>query len=312
MADTLTVTDNRTGRSFELPIFKGTFGESAIDGQDLGKIGATVDDPGLRVFDPGLRNTATCRSAITYVDGENGILRYRGYPIESLAENASYLEVAHLLIYGDLPDGARYAAWRERIGNYSMLPESFMRYLEGFCRDSHTMGMLVGSLGALSTFYGSSSEDVDEHIARLIGQVPTVGAFGYRHSRGLPYVYPLPGWDYCHSLLNMLFGEPDGSYEPDPAFARAVNVLMILHADHEQNCGTNVMRSIGSAGSDPYSALAGAAAALYGPAHGGANEAALKALDEIGKPERVPAFLDRVRRKGGRVTRLRSSCLSEL
>ena len=297
MTDTLTVTDNRTGRSFELPVFEGTFGESAIDGQGLAQIRVTESDPGLRILDPGLRHTATCKSAITYVDGENGILRYRGYPIETLTERATYLEVAHLLIYGDLPDDERLEAWREKIAHHSLLHESFRRHLEGFNYGSHTMGMFVGSLGALSTFYQDVPDDVDEHAARLIGQVATVAAFGYRHSRGLPCLYPRPGRDYCQNLLSMLFGDTEGDYEPDPVLVRALNVLLILHADHEQNCGTNVMRSIGSAGTDPCSALAGAAAALYGPAHGGANEAALRVMGEIGEPAHVPAFLDRVRRK---------------
>ncbi len=302
--DSLTITDNRTGKTYEVPIFYGTYPTygAAIHTANLRQIKVSEDDFGLLGYDPGYLNTGSCKSEVTFIDGEKGILRYRGYPIDQLAKQSSYLEVAYLLLNGELPAQQQLEGWEETITEHEMLHESIKQFLEGFHYDSHTMGMLVGALGALSTFYPdardiSDEEVLDLHICRLVGKVATVAAFGYRHSRGLPYIYPDPDLGYCGNLLNMLFGRPGEKYVPDPVLERALNFLFILHADHEQNCSASTMRNIGSSLADPYSAIAGAAAALYGPAHGGANEAALKMLLEIGKKENVPAYIDRVKNR---------------
>ena len=302
--DSLTITDNRTGKTYEVPIFHGTYSEygSAIRTADLRQIKISDDDFGLLGYDPAYLNTASCQSDITFIDGERGILRYRGYPIDQIAEQGNYLETALLLLEGELPSADRLASWEREIMSHAMIHESIKVFLGGFQYDAHTMGMLVGALGALSTFYPDardiSDEEVrDRHILRLISKVSTVAAFGYRHSRGLPYIYPDCELSYCGNLLNMLFNEPGKKYVPDPILERALNILFILHADHEQNCSASTMRGIGSSQADPYSAIAGAAAALYGPLHGGANEAVLKMLGKIGSKDNVPAYIERVKNK---------------
>ena len=302
--DSLSITDNRTGKTYEVPIEYGTYPEygAYIRTADLRQVKVSGDDFGLLGYDPSYLNTGSCKSAITFIDGEKGILRYRGYPIEELAEEANYLEVAYLLLCGNLPSQVENDAWAIRVHELAMLHESIKKFLEGFRYDSHTMGMLVGVLGALSTFYPdardiSGGEEMEIHICRLVGKMATIAAFGYRHSRGLPYIYPDNELGYCGNLLNMLFSMPGKRYSPDPVLERALDVLFILHADHEQNCSTSVMRAIGSAQSDPYSALAGAAGALYGPLHGGANEAVLKMLAEIGSVDRVADYIARVKKK---------------
>ncbi|MDA0744937.1 MAG: citrate (Si)-synthase, partial [bacterium] len=300
--DSLTITDNRTGETYEVPIFSGTYPKyaSAIRTADLRKIKVSEDDFGLMGYDPAYLNTASCKSAVTFIDGEKGILRYRGYPIEQLAEQSDYLETAYLLLNGELPTEDESADWKKRVQAHAMLHESIKVFLGGFNYDAHTMGMLVGALGALSTFYPdardiSGEEERELHICRLIGKVATVAAFGYRHSRGLPYIYPDCDLSFCGNLLNMLFNVPGKKYTPDPVLERALNVLFILHADHEQNCSASTMRGIGSGQADPYSAAAGAAAALYGPLHGGANEAVLRMLKEIGSKDNVADYLKQVR-----------------
>ena len=302
--DSLTVTDNRTGKTYELPIEYGTYPEygAFVRTADLRQIKVSDRDFGLLGYDPAYLNTGSCRSSITFIDGEKGILRYRGYPIDQLAEQGNFLEVAYLLLCGELPDRSRHKEWLSQILENGMLHESIKKFLDGFRYDAHTMGMLVGVLGALSTFYPDARDISDEetrelHICRLMGKLPTVAAFGYRHSRGLPYIYPDPDLGYCGNLLNMLFNMPGRKYEPHPVLERALNILFILHADHEQNCSTSVMRGIGSAQADPYSAIAGAAGALYGPLHGGANEAVLGMLAEIGSKENVPAYIERVKKR---------------
>ena len=302
--ETLTVTDNRTGKTYEFPILYGTYPEygAAINTADLRQIKVSDSDFGLVGYDPSYLNTGSCKSSITFIDGEKGILRYRGYPIEQLAESGDYVEIAWLLLNGELPSEKEYDGFCADIKKDSMLHESIKKFLEGFRYDSHTMGMLVGVLGALSTFYPdardiSDDETRESHIFRLIGKVTTIAAFGYRHSRGLPYIYPDRDLCYCGNMLNMLFNFPGRKYKADPALIRALNVLFILHADHEQNCSTSTMRAIGSSHSDPYSAVAGAAGALYGPLHGGANEAVLKMLSEIGSKDRVPEYIERVKKR---------------
>ncbi|MDP6042150.1 MAG: citrate synthase [Candidatus Latescibacteria bacterium] len=300
--DSLTITDNRTGKTYEAPIFYGTYANygAAIPASVLREIKVDEDDFGLLAYDPGYGNTAACKSEITFIDGERGILRYRGYPIDQLAENCTYMEVAYMLLQGELPSQDELDVWCNTIRERQALHESVKLFLDGFRYDAHTMGMLVGALGALSTFYPDArnieDEDVlDLHICRLVGKVATVAAFGYRHSRGLPYVYPDPDLNYCSNVLHMLFDYPGKAYKPDPVLERALEVLFILHADHEQNCSASTMRSIGSGHADPYSAIAGAAAALYGPLHGGANEAVLKMLTEIGSIDNVPNYIERVK-----------------
>ena len=249
-------------------------------------------------YDPAFTNTASCRSKITFIDGDKGILRYRGYPIEELAEKSNYLEVAYLIVKGELPDQKHYEAWEENIRTHTMVHENIKKFMEGFRYDAHPMGMLVGTIGALSTFYpdANSITDLESRrlqTRRLIGKLPTLAAFAYRHSRGLPYVYPDNDLSYSGNFLSMLFKMAELKYKPNTTLERALDVLFILHADHEQNCSANAMRSVGSSQVDPYSAVAAATAALYGPLHGGANEAVIRMLMEIGSPKNVSAISSR-------------------
>ena len=297
--DKLKVLDERTGKSYELPIENGT-----IRGTDLKKIKSGSDGESLMVYDPAYLNTASCRSSITFIDGDKGILRYRGYPIEELAEHCTFLEIAYLLLYGELPNRTEYGDWTAQITNHTLLHESIKKFMDGFRYDAHPMGILVATVGALSTFYPDARDIHDEasrrlQIYRLVGKMPTLAAFAYRHSRGLPYAYPDNDLSYTENFLNMMFKMTEVKYRPSPALARALDVLFILHADHEQNASTSVMRAIGSAHADPFSAVAGASAALYGPLHGGANEAVLRMLAEIGSKNRVPEFLKAVKEGHG-------------
>ncbi|TFH25562.1 MAG: citrate synthase [Myxococcales bacterium] len=299
--DTLTITDNRTGKTYELPIENGS-----IRTLDLRKIKVSDDDFGLLGYDPGLVNTAACKSTITFIDGEAGILRYRGYPIEQLAERSTYLETAYLIIKGELPDADHLDTWAHNITIHTMIHENLKKFMEGFRYDAHPMGMLVGTLGALSTFYPEAKdiEDLDSRrvqARRLIGKVPTIAACAYRHSLGLPYVQPDNNLSYTGNFLSMLFKMTELRYEPNPIFERALDVLFILHADHEQNCSTTACRTVGSSHADPYSAVAAATAALYGPLHGGANEAVIHMLEEIGSVRNIPAFIDSVKAGEGRL-----------
>ncbi len=294
--ETLTVTDNRTGRAYEIPIAHGT-----IKAADLRQIKTDADDFGLMSYDPAFMNTASTRSALTYIDGDKGILRYRGYPIEQLAEKSTYLETAYLILFGELPAAQQFKQWRHEVTHHTFLHENIKHLMETFRYDAHPMGMFISTVAALSTFYPEASRVADpevrlKQIVRLIAKVPTIAAFSYRHSRGLPYVYPDNELSYTGNFLNMLDRMTEAKYQPKPALERALDVLFILHADHEQNCGTNAMRSIGSSRVDPYSAMAGAAAALYGPLHGGANEEVLRMLTEIGHVKNIPAFVDSVKR----------------
>ncbi len=300
-SDTLTITDNRTGKTYELPIADGT-----IKASDIRQIKTGPDDFGLMSYDPAFMNTATAKSTITFLDGDKGILRYRGYPIEQLAEKSTYLETAYLILFGELPTAAQLAQWTYDITHHTFVHENIKHLMETFRYDAHPMGMFISTVAALSTFYPEAGNifDVENrllHIKRLIAKVPTIAAFSYRHNLGLPYVYPDNELSYTGSFLNMMFrmGEPE--YKPHPVLERALDVLFILHADHEQNCGTNAMRSIGSSQVDPYSAMAGAAAALYGPLHGGANEEVLKMLTAIGDKKNIPAFIEKVKKGEGRL-----------
>src|SRR6266498_2582550 len=293
---TLQVTDERTGRRYVIPIRDG-----AIHATDLRQIKMTDGDGGLLSYDPAFLNTASCRSAITFIDGERGILRYRGYPIEELAEQRSFLDVAHLLINGELPDKAEAEEWIEQITHHTFIHENIKKFIDGFHHDAHPMGILVGTVGALSTFYPQAKAIFDqeqraEQIVRLIAKMPTLAAFAYRHAVGLPYAYPDNDLSYAGNFLNMMWKTTELRYQPDPVLERALNVLLILHADHEQNCSANVMRAVGSAHADPYSAAAAAAAALYGPLHGGANEQVLGMLNQIGSVKAIPGYVDRVKR----------------
>jgi citrate synthase len=295
--ETLSVTDNRTGTSYELAIKNGT-----IRAMDLRGIKVNEDDFGLMSFDPAFTNTAACESEITFIDGEAGVLEYRGYSIEDLCDNATYLEVAYLLINGELPTREELDQWVHEITHHTYVHENVKKFVEGFRHDAHPMGMLVGSVGALSTFYPGAKQiqdDEERHMAavRLIAKMPTLAAFAYRHQLGLPYVYPDNDLTYPGNFLSMMYKMTEVRYEPDPRLERALDVLWILHADHEQNCSTNAVRGVGSSQVDPYSAVAAGVAALYGPLHGGANEAALKMLDRIGSVENIPDFLERVKKR---------------
>jgi citrate synthase len=292
---TLTVTDNRTGKQYELPITDG-----AIRAIDLRQIKVSDDDFGLMSYDPAFTNTASCKSRITFIDGDRGILHYRGYPIEQLAEQGTYLEVAYLILHGELPIESQVKEWAWHITHHTFIHEQIKKFMDGFHYDAHPMGMLVGTIGALSTFYPDAKRIFDaearqKQIYRLIAKVATIAAFAYRHSTGLPYAYPDNDLSFTGNFLNMMFKTTEVKYQPNPTLERALDVLFILHADHEQNCSTNAMRSIGSSQSDPYSAVAGAAAALYGPLHGGANEAVLRMLKEIGSVQRVPEYIKRTK-----------------
>ena len=298
--NSLSITDNRTGKRYEVPIADG-----AINASDLRQIKTDSQDFGLLSYDPAYMNTASCRSRITFIDGDNGILEYRGYPIEQLAERRSFLDVAYLLIFGELPNAGEAAAWRDQITVHTMVHENLKKLMEGFRYDAHPMGMFLSTIGALSTFYPDAKAigDIESRhlqMLRLIGKVPTIAAYAHRHSQGLPYVMPDNDRPYAANFLTMMF-KMAGTYNPHPALVRAMDVLFILHADHEQNCSTSAMRAIGSSHADPYSALAGAAAALYGPLHGGANEAVLRMLADIGSVANVPAFVKRVKAGEGRL-----------
>jgi citrate synthase len=300
-AEALTITDRRTGRVYEVPIADGT-----IRAMDLRQIKVQPEDFGLMSYDPAFMNTASCKSRITFIDGDKGILRYRGYPIEQLAEHCTYLEVAYLLLHGELPNSKQYQEWQRNITFHTMIHESLKKFMDGFNYDAHPMGMLIATVAAMSTLYPDAHKIQDpasrtKQTHRLIAKMPTLAAFAYRHSMGMPYVYPDNSLSYAENFLNMLFKMPSESYKPNPVIAKALDVLFILHADHEQNCGTNAMRSVGSSHADPYSSVAGAAAALYGPLHGGANEEVLKMLAEIGSKDNVPAFIKEVKEgKGGK------------
>ena len=294
-AATLSVTDNRTGRVYEIPIKDG-----AIPAVALRDIKAGDDDAGLLSYDPAFLNTASCRSAITFIDGEQGILRYRGYPIQELAERASFLEVAWLLLEGELPTRERLEGWTNQVVHHTFIHENIKKFIDGFHHDAHPMGILVGTVGALSTFYPDAKRIDDpasrhRQIVRLIAKIPTLAAFAYRHARGLPYAYPDNELSYAGNFLNMMWKTTELRFQPDPVLEHALDVLFTLHADHEQNCSTNAMRAVASSQVDPYSAAAAAVAALYGPLHGGANEQVLRMLNEIGSADRVPAYLERVK-----------------
>ena len=303
MADTLTIVDNRTGKQYELPIQDGT-----IRAMDLRQIKTGPGDFGLMTYDPAFMNTANCRSAITYIDGDKGVLLYRGYPIEQLAEQSDYLETAYLILFGELPTASQLQHWTQHITMHTMLHENVKKLMEGFRYDAHPMGIFLSTVGALSTFYPDAKKINDpesrlRQTHRLIAKVPTIAAYAFRHIVGRPYIYPDNDLSFTGNFLNMLFKMPAEKYHPNPVLARALDVLFILHADHEQNCSTSAMRNIGSSQADPYSALAGAAAALYGPLHGGANEAVLRMLNEIGSVDKVPDFINRVK-SGEAQTRL--------
>jgi len=294
--DTLTITDNRTGKSYEVNIADGT-----IRALDLRQIKVSEDDFGLMTYDPAFTNTASCRSRVTFIDGDKGILWYRGYPIEQLAEHASFLETALLLLNGELPAQKEQDDFVYEITHHTFLHENVKKLIEDFRYDAHPMGMLVSSLAALSTFYPEAKDIHDaasrrKQIYRLVAKMPTLAAFAYRHSRGLPYVYPDNDLSYAGNFLNMLFKMSEVQYQPHPALEKALDVLFILHADHEQNCSANAMRGVGSSHADPYCSAAGAAAALYGPLHGGANEAVLRMLEQIGSVKNVPATIERVKK----------------
>jgi citrate synthase len=294
--NTLTVTDNRTGRSYELPIE-----HDAVHARDLQQIRAATDGVGLVSYDPAFMNTASCKSRITYIDGDAGVLLYRGYPVEQLAEHSTFLETAYLLIKGELPASDHLAQWTHNVTMHTIVHENIKSFMEGFRYDAHPMGMLVATVGALSTFYPDAKDIFDAESRRiqthrLIAKMPTIAAFSYRHAIGMPYAYPDNDLSYPGNFLSMMFRRTELKYQPDPVLERALDVLFILHADHEQNCSTNAMRSIGSSQVDPFSALAGACAALYGPLHGGANEAVLRMLQQIGSVDRVPAYVERVKR----------------
>ncbi|HSD84992.1 MAG TPA: citrate synthase [Anaerolineae bacterium] len=300
-ANTLTITDNRTGKTYELPVEHDT-----IKASDLRQIRRNSTDFGMMTYDPAFMNTASCKSAITYIDGDAGILQYRGIPIEQLAEKSTYLETAYLILYGELPNKEQLATWTYEITHHTFLHENIKQLMQAFRYDAHPMGMFISVVAAMSTFYPEARNVKDpdvrlKQIYRLIAKVPTVAAFTYRHHRGLPYVYPDNDLSYPGNFLNMLDKMAEVKYQPNPVKERALDVLFILHADHEQNCGTNAMRAIGSSMTDPYSAMAGAAAALYGPLHGGANEEVLRMLTAIGDVKNVPGFIEKVKKGEGRL-----------
>ena len=301
MADTLTITDNRTGKQYEVPIKEG-----AIRATDLKQIKAGGEDTGLMTYDPAFLNTAACRSAITYIDGDKGILWYRGYPIEQLAEHCNYLEVAYLIIFGELPTETQLQNWDDAITQHTLLHENVKKLMEGFQYDAHPMGIFISTVGALSTLYRDAKLVFDQEARnrqclRLIAKVASIAGYAYRHSIGRNYVYPDNDLSFTGNFLNMLFKMTELKYKPNPVLERALDVLFILHADHEQNCSTTAMRVVGSSHVDPYSSIAGAAAALWGPLHGGANEAVLRMLEEIGTIKNVPAFISRVKAGDGRL-----------
>jgi citrate synthase len=293
--DTLTVTDNRTGRTYEVPIEDG-----AIHATHLRQMTIADDDPGLMAYDPAFMNTASCRSAVTFLDGERGILRYRGYPIDQLAEKSTFLEVSYLLLHGELPREDELNTWRYEITHHTFIHENIKKFIDGFHHDAHPMGILVGTIGALSTFYPDAKRISSEgsralQKVRLIAKMPTIAAFAYRHAQGLFYAYPDNDLSYAGNFLNMMWRATELKFVPNPILERAIDVLFILHADHEQNCSAHVMRAVGSSRADPYTATSAACAALYGPLHGGANEQVLRMLQEIRSVERVPEYVERAK-----------------
>jgi len=299
--ESLTITDNRTGKTYKVPIENG-----AIRAIDLRQIKTEEDDFGLMTYDPGFLNTASCQSRITYIDGERGILNYRGYPIEQLAESSTFVETAYLIIHGELPTRQQLEDWTYHITHHTIIHRNIEKFIDGFHYDAHPMGVLLSTVAALSTFYPDAHDIMNPESRqlqtyRLLAKMPTLAAFAYRHSIGMPYAYPDNDLNYTGNFLNMLFKKTELKYRPDPVLERALDVLFILHADHEQNCSTSAMRSVGSSQVDPYSATADAAAALYGPLHGGANEAVLRMLTEIGSKEHIPDFIRRVKAGEGRL-----------
>ncbi|MGH3448529.1 MAG: citrate synthase, partial [Nocardioidaceae bacterium] len=293
--ESLTVRDNRTGTEYDVPITDG-----AIKAADIGKIKVTENEPGIALYDPGFVNTASCRSAVTFIDGERGILEYRGYPIEQLAEKSNYLEVAYLLVHGELPTKAQYESWEHQVTFHTFVHENLKRLMEGFRYDAHPMGMLLSSVGALSTFYPESRSIHDANmremqVIRMIAKMPTLGAWAFRHAQGKPYVYPDNDLGYAANFLAMLFKMSEQKFVADERLIKALEVLFILHADHEQNCSANAVRAVGSSQVDPYSAVAAGIGALFGPLHGGANEAVLKMLRRIGSVDKVPEFIEGVK-----------------
>src|SRR5215471_523037 len=299
--ETLTITDNRTNRTYTIPVYRGT-----VRAMDLRQIKTAPEDFGLMTYDPAFMNTASCQSAITYLDGDAGILRYRGYPIEQLAEKCSFLEVAFLLLNGELPTSDELARWECEVMAHSMTHENIKKFMDGFHYDAHPMGILISTVAALSTFYPEAKnitdpKSRDKQIVRLIGKMPTLAAYAYRHRLGVPYISPDPELGYTKNYMNMLWKRTEPHYVANPVLARALEVLFILHADHEQNCSTNTMRAVGSSLADPYAATAAAIAALSGPLHGGANEEVLRMLDEIGSKDRVPAYIAQVKSGHGKL-----------
>ncbi len=294
--ESLTIVDNRTGKRYDIPIQDG-----AVRAADLRQIKTDPDDFGLLSYDPAYLNTAACRSAICFIDGDRGILRYRGYPIEELAQRSTFLETAYLLLHGELPRRAELDQWVFDVIHHTIIHENIKKFIDGFHHDAHPMGVFVSTLAALSTFY-PEAKHIDDPVARrdqihrLIAKTPTLAAFAHRHTVGMPYAYPDNDLSYAGNFLNMMFKATEVRYKPHPVLERALDVLFILHADHEQNCSTSAMRAVGSAHADPYSSMAAAAAALYGPLHGGANEEVLRMLREIGAKDRVPAYIERVKR----------------
>ncbi len=298
--ESLTITDNRTGKSYELPLSEG-----CIKAADLRQVKVADDDFGLMAYDPAYLNTASCRSAITFIDGDKGILRYRGYPIEQLAEKASFLEVAYLLFEGELPTRAQLDRWEEDVTYHTYVHTNIIKFLEGYRYDAHPMGVLLGATAALSTFYPDAKNIEDPasrylQRVRLMAKLPTIAAFAFRHSRGLPFVFPRNDLSYIGNYVNMTF-EIGGKHEPNPILQRALEILLILHADHEQNCSTSAVRAVGSSQVDPFSAISAGIAALYGPLHGGANEAVLQMLDEIGDKRNITGFIEQVKQGHGRL-----------
>ncbi len=294
--NTLSVTDNRTGKTYELAIENDT-----IKATELRQIKVHDEDFGMMSYDPAFGNTASCKSKITFIDGEKGILRYRGYPIEELAKKSDFLEVAYLLIHGELPSKPQYDSWVHDITHHTYMHENIKKFMDGFRYDAHPMGMLLATVGALSTFYPQAKDIFDTsiqklEIRRLIAKMPTIAGFSYRQIMGLPYVYPDNELSYCGNFLSMMFKMTEAKYKPNPAIEKAIDVLFILHADHEQNCSTSAMRNVASSQPDPYSAAAASIAALYGPLHGGANEAVLEMLADIGSVDKIPQYIERAKK----------------
>ncbi len=301
MSDTLTITDNRTGKQYEIPITDGT-----IRAIDLRQIKVDPEEFGTMSYDPAFMNTASCYSRVTFIDGDKGILRYRGYPIEQLAERSTFVETAYLLINGELPTQPELDSWTNELNEHTILHENIKKFMEGFRYDAHPMGIFLSTVGALSTFFPDAKQVLDTQsrrmqIARLVAKVPSIAAYAHRHSIGRPYVYPDHALSFIGNFMSMLYRGVEPQYKPHPVLERALDILFILHADHEQNCSTSAMRSIGSSQSDPFSSLAGAAAALYGPLHGGANEAVLRMLREIQSVDRIPDFIKSVKNGEGRL-----------